>query len=63
MLTGAGGFIGQALAAALVKEAKAAPITLTDVVELAAPNPIRRLFVVYQVIWPLWRCEEICGGF
>ncbi|KAL8892071.1 MAG: hypothetical protein Q9215_000955 [Flavoplaca cf. flavocitrina] len=42
LITGAGGFIGQALAAALVREAKAATITLTDVVEPAAPpKPMR----------------------
>lgn len=35
LITGAGGFTGQALAAALVREAKAASITLTDVVEPA----------------------------
>ena len=38
LITGAGGFIGQALAAALVREAKAASITLTDVFEPAAPK-------------------------
>ncbi|KAL9628874.1 MAG: hypothetical protein Q9204_005601 [Flavoplaca sp. TL-2023a] len=41
LITGAGGFIGQALAAALVREAKAASITLTDVVEPAAPKSLR----------------------
>ena len=39
LITGAGGFIGQALAAALVKENKSTQITLTDVVEPAAPEP------------------------
>ncbi|KAL8964818.1 MAG: hypothetical protein Q9183_004201 [Haloplaca sp. 2 TL-2023] len=38
LITGAGGFIGQALAAALVKENKAASIILTDVVEPSAPH-------------------------
>ncbi|KAL8854186.1 MAG: hypothetical protein Q9221_000900 [Calogaya cf. arnoldii] len=38
LITGAGGFIGQALAASLVQEAKATTITLTDVVEPAAPD-------------------------
>ena len=38
LITGAAGFIGQALAAALVGEAQATSITLTDVVEPAAPD-------------------------
>lgn len=37
LISGAGGFIGQALAAALVAEDKAGSIVLTDVVEPAAP--------------------------
>ncbi|KAL9034453.1 MAG: hypothetical protein Q9180_005399 [Flavoplaca navasiana] len=41
LITGAGGFIGQALATALVREAKAASITLTDVVEPTAPKSMR----------------------
>ncbi|KAL8777573.1 MAG: hypothetical protein Q9213_007800 [Squamulea squamosa] len=38
LITGAGGFIGQALAAALVREDKATSITLTDVIEPSAPD-------------------------
>ena len=38
LITGAGGFIGQALAAALVEEDKAASIILTDVIEPSAPK-------------------------
>lgn len=38
LITGAGGFIGQALAAALVRENKAASITLADVIEPTAPD-------------------------
>ncbi|KAL8695513.1 MAG: hypothetical protein Q9218_000091 [Villophora microphyllina] len=38
LITGAGGFIGQALAAALVREDRASSITLTDVTEPTAPE-------------------------
>lgn len=38
LITGAAGFIGQALTAALVKESPSANITLTDVVEPPAPS-------------------------
>ncbi|KAL8723658.1 MAG: hypothetical protein Q9225_000101 [Loekoesia sp. 1 TL-2023] len=38
LITGAGGFIGQSLAAALVTENKIASLILTDVVEPAAPD-------------------------
>lgn len=38
LITGAGGFIGQALATALAAEGKATSLTLTDVVEPAAPQ-------------------------
>ncbi|KAL8943245.1 MAG: hypothetical protein Q9211_001063 [Gyalolechia sp. 1 TL-2023] len=38
LITGAGGFIGQALAAALIKENKVTSLTLTDVIEPAAPT-------------------------
>ncbi|KAL8997883.1 MAG: hypothetical protein Q9169_002965 [Polycauliona sp. 2 TL-2023] len=39
LVTGAGGFIGQALANALIREAQATSMTLTDVIEPAAPAP------------------------
>ncbi|KAL8918515.1 MAG: hypothetical protein Q9208_007322 [Pyrenodesmia sp. 3 TL-2023] len=39
LITGGGGFIGQALATSLVAENKASSITLTDVVEPYAPGP------------------------
>lgn len=39
LITGGGGFIGQALATFLVAENKASSITLTDVVEPNAPDP------------------------
>lgn len=48
LITGAGGFIGQALAAALVEEDKTVSITLTDIVEPAAPDSSK----------PIIRCVE-----
>lgn len=43
LITGAGGFIGQALTAALVAEDKAASITLTDVIEPNDPDSSKRI--------------------
>lgn len=40
LITGAAGFIGQALAARLVTEQKSSSITLTDVVEPSAPDSL-----------------------
>ncbi|KAI4087122.1 MAG: hypothetical protein LQ344_007017 [Seirophora lacunosa] len=41
LITGAAGFIGQALAARLVAEGKSISITLTDVVEPSAPDSLK----------------------
>ncbi|KAL8874479.1 MAG: hypothetical protein Q9174_000172 [Haloplaca sp. 1 TL-2023] len=43
LITGAGGFIGQALAAALVAEDKAASVILTDVIEPSAPDSAKEV--------------------
>ena len=51
LITRAGGFIGQVLAAAFVtlpREAKIGSITLTDVVEPAASNPMQTTVLCVQ---------------